>query len=83
VLGIDDQEGYMIDLYQNKGRFLYKYAGSFLEEAAIKCFQYKYPDAKKIYIKNNQGLRPKTFEIDCLSVNLHQILLDIVAERGV
>ncbi|HET1342480.1 TPA: ApaLI family restriction endonuclease, partial [Streptococcus pneumoniae] len=25
------EEGENIDLYQNKGRFLYKYAGSFLE----------------------------------------------------
>jgi len=66
VLGITAEEGHMIDLYQNKGRFLYKYAGSFLEEAAIACFQYKYPDAKKVRIGNNQGGRPKTFEIDCL-----------------
>ena len=69
VLGIDDKEGYMIDLYQNKGRFLYKYAGSFLEEAAMKCFQFRYPQAKKIRIDNNQGNRPKTFEIDCLIDN--------------
>jgi len=66
VLGIDKNEGYMIDLYQNKGRFLYRYAGSFLEEAAYMCFQYKYPEAKKTRIPNNQGQRPKTFEIDCL-----------------
>ena len=69
VLGIDDKEGYMIDLYQNKGRFLYKYAGSFLEEAAIICFKHKYPQAKKIRVDNNQGSRPKTFEIDCLIDN--------------
>ena len=66
VLGIDDKEGYLIDLYQNKGRFLYKYAGAFLEEAAFLCFKYKFPGAKKIKIPNNQGMRPKTFEIDCL-----------------
>lgn len=69
VLGIGQEEGYMIDLYQNKGRFLYKYAGSFLEEAAIKCFQYKYPHAQKFRVENNQGSRPKTFEIDCLVDN--------------
>jgi type II restriction enzyme len=69
VLGIDIEEGYRIDLYQNKGRFLYKYAGSFLEEAAIRCFQFKYPNAKKLRIENNQGSRPKTFEIDCLVDN--------------
>lgn len=69
VLGISDEEGYMIDLYQNKGRFVYKYAGSFLEEAAILCFQAKYPDAYKMRVDNNQGGKPKTFEIDCLVNN--------------
>ena len=66
VLGIDEKEGYLIDLYQNKGRFLYKYAGSFLEEAAFLCFKHRFPDAEKMKIPNNQGVRPKTFEIDCL-----------------
>jgi len=28
VLGISDEEGLLVDEYQNKGRFLYKYAGS-------------------------------------------------------
>ncbi len=28
VLGIAEAEGHLIDVYQNKGRFLYKYAGS-------------------------------------------------------
>ena len=69
VLGIDEKEGYLIDLYQNKGRFLYKYAGSFLEEAAFLCFKYKFPNAEKIKIPNNQGVRPKTFEIYCLVNN--------------
>jgi type II restriction enzyme len=69
VLGINEEEGYMIDLYQNKGRFLYKYAGSFLEEAAIMCFKNKYPQAKKLKVNNNHGNRPKTFEIDCLVNN--------------
>ena len=31
VLGISNEEGQLIDEYQNTGRFLYKYAGSFLE----------------------------------------------------
>jgi len=66
VLGIDEKEGYMIDLYQNKGRFLYRYAGSFLEEATYLCFQHKFPEARKTRVPNNQGQRPKTFEIDCL-----------------
>lgn len=66
VLGITDEEGRLIDIYQNKGRFLYKYAGSFLEDAAKICFQEKFPDADSVRIPNTQGQRPKTFEIDCL-----------------
>jgi len=45
VLGITDQEGELIDVYQNKGRFLYKYAGSFLEEVTKLCFKAKYPES--------------------------------------
>lgn len=66
VLGISDKEGKLIDQYQNKGRFLYKYAGAFLEEAAIYCIKEKYPDASKCRIPNTIGKKPKTFEIDCL-----------------
>lgn len=74
VLGVSNKEGSMIDLYQNKGRFLYKYAGSFLEEAAIACFKQKYPDAEKVRIPNNVSTRPKTIEIDCLVNGLaHEI----------
>lgn len=74
VLGVSNKEGSMIDLYQNKGRFLYKYAGSFLEEAAIACFKQKYPDAEKVRIPNIVSTRPKTFEIDCLVNGLaHEI----------
>lgn len=74
VLGVSDKEGNLIDLYQNKGRFLYKYAGSFLEDAASICMKYKYPDAEKVHIPNTLGNRPKKFEIDCLVGNLaHEI----------
>lgn len=66
VLGIEDREGRLVDEYQNKGRFLYKYAGSFLEEAAKLCFLEKYPASGAVRIPNTQGRRPKTFEIDCL-----------------
>lgn len=69
VLGISNQEGQLIDTYQNKGRFLYKYAGSFLEEITKLCFQYKYPEASSKKIPNTLGIRPKTFEIDCLESN--------------
>lgn len=68
VLGITMTEGRMIDLYQNKGRFLYKYAGSFLEEATKLCFKYTFPDSTTVRIPNTIGQKPKTFEIDCLVV---------------
>ena len=67
ILGITVREGQFIDIYQNKGRFLYKYAGDFLEEAAFLCFKHQYPEAEKIKILNPFGSRPKTFEIDCLT----------------
>ncbi|MGF1338417.1 ApaLI family restriction endonuclease [Klebsiella pneumoniae] len=68
VLKVTLEEGELIDIYQNKGRFLYKYAGSFLEEAAILCFEYKFKEdaQKKVKIPNTLGQRPKNFEIDCL-----------------
>lgn len=69
VLGVTDEEGHLIDLYQNKGRFLYKYAGSFLEEATKICFLHQFPDSATTKIPNTLGLRPKTFEIDCLESN--------------
>ena len=66
VLGVSDAEGHLIDVYQNKGRFLYRYAGGFLENAAKLCFRSAFPDSGALRIKNTQGRRPKTFEIDCL-----------------
>lgn len=66
VLGIGDQEGRLVDEYQNKGRFLYKYAGSFLGDAAKLCFLEKFPESGSVRVPNTQGRRPKTFEIDCL-----------------
>jgi hypothetical protein len=66
VLAISDDEGRLIDIYQNKGRFLYKYAGSFLEEAAKLCFLERFPDSGSLRIQNTIGSRPRTFEIDCL-----------------
>ena len=66
VLGVNDAEGRLIDVYQNKGRFLYKYAGSFLEEAAKACFKAAFPESASLRITNTLGSRPRTFEIDCL-----------------
>lgn len=69
VLGITTKEGELIDIYQNTGRFLYKYAGSFLEEAATLCLNYKFPDGTKTKVENTLGQRPNTFEIDFLNGN--------------
>lgn len=69
VLGISTNEGMLIDEYQNTGRFLYKYAGSFLEEAATLCMFFANSKGGKTTVKNTQGLKPKTFEIDFLNGN--------------
>ncbi len=69
VLGISVQEGIAIDEYQNKGRFLYQYAGLFLQEAAGHCFREKFPDSGPIRIPNSLGQKPKYFEVDCLVNN--------------
>lgn len=69
VLGITDEEGHLIDVYQNKGRFLYRHAGSFLEKAAMLCFQSTDPKAASHRIPNTEGGRPRNFQIDCLSGN--------------
>ena len=66
VLGISDSEGRLIDVYQNKGRLLYRAAGAFLENAAKLCFQHRFPEAGSVRIPNTEGQSPKTFEIDCL-----------------
>ena len=69
VLGISSSEGMLIDEYQNTGRFLYKYAGSFLEEAASLCLFFANSQGGKTTIKNTEGTKPKTFEIDFLNGN--------------
>lgn len=69
VLGVSDREGKMIDVYQNKGRFLYRYAGAFLEEATKLCFLYSFPESSSVRIENTLSARPKKFEIDCLESN--------------
>lgn len=69
VLGITTEEGELIDIYQNAGRFLYKYAGSFLEATATLCFNFRFPSGIKTKIVNTIGQRPKTFEIDFLNGN--------------
>lgn len=71
ALGFTSKEGYQIDFQQNVGRFLYKYAGSLLEELAIKCMKEAYPDTKvKVKLPNTIDKSPKTVEIDCLVGNM-------------
>lgn len=67
VLGITESEGDLIDIYQNKGRFVYKYAGSFLEDAAGLCLKHMYPTGCKTRIPNTIGKKPSTYEIDFLN----------------
>lgn len=67
VLGITLDEGILIDEYQNTGRFLYKYAGSFLEEAATMCLFFANSSGQKTLVENTVGTKPKTFEIDFLN----------------
>jgi ApaLI-like restriction endonuclease len=67
VFGINPAEGQLIDQYQNKGRFLYKYAGFFLEKAATLCLNHRYPLGTKTKVENKLGQVPKTFEIDFLN----------------
>lgn len=67
VLWISEEEGTLVDEYQNKGRFLYNYAGSFLEEVTILCFEHAFKNSKRrVKVDNVIGYRPKKFEIDCL-----------------
>lgn len=70
VLGISNELGAATDFYQNVGRFLYKYAGAFVEDVIIECFKYKYPGTQsKIKIPNTVSTNPKKVEIDCLVGN--------------
>lgn len=69
ALGVSNSDGDKIDLYQNTGRFLYKYAGAFCEDAMMLAFQAKDPNAKKIHIDNTVSSTPKRVEIDCLIGN--------------
>lgn len=67
ALGFTSEEGYQIDYQQNVGRFLYKYAGSMLEELTINCFKQAFPQAReKVKLLNTIDESPKYVEIDCL-----------------
>jgi len=75
LLGIEASEDKKIDLYQNVGRFVFKYAGSMLEEIVILCFLYADSNVEiKKKLQNTVSSNPNTVEIDLLSNNLaHEI----------
>jgi hypothetical protein len=51
ILDFSDEEGFKIDLYQNIGRFLYKYAGALLEQSTAAVLQHT-KDGESIRIPN-------------------------------
>jgi len=63
LLGFPDKEGAKIDLYQNIGRFLYKYAGVLLEQSTVAVLQHT-KDGESIRIPNTINRSPKRFQID-------------------
>jgi hypothetical protein len=63
VLGFPDKEGAKIDLYQNIGRFVYKYAGALLEQSTVAVLQYT-KDGESIRIPNTINQSPKRLQID-------------------
>lgn len=64
ALGIEESEHAKIDIYQNVGRFVYKYAGAMLEKLAVAAIAASV-GGESIRIENTVSLNPKTFEIDC------------------
>lgn len=63
LLGFSEKEGRKIDLYQNIGRFVYKYAGALIEETTVAVLQHA-KEGQKIHIPNTISQNPKNFEID-------------------
>lgn len=67
LLGISNDKGYDIDLYQNVGRFLYRQTGELVEEIALETILYKFPNTiVNARIPNNISSNPDMFQIDCL-----------------
>ncbi len=65
LLGIDEKESEAIDKYQNMGRFVYRYAGSFLENVVLLCFESVYPEIETPFkINNSLSSKPRKFSID-------------------
>lgn len=66
VLGIPQEECPRIDLYQNIGRFVYKYAGALLEDAT-KVLLGKGEGDGPLIIPNTVSSDPQNFHIDCFT----------------
>jgi hypothetical protein len=66
ILGVPSSECEKIDLYQNVGRFVYKYAGALLEEATQICLA-EAGQGGRLVIPNVVSSSPARFEIDCLT----------------
>jgi hypothetical protein len=64
ILGFSEEEGHKIDLYQNIGRFIYRYAGALLEQATVAVLRYT-KKGTSIRIPNTITQSPKNFQIDC------------------
>ena len=66
MLGIEPNECPEIDLYQNIGRFVYKYAGALLEDATSLLLSEGDNDGPLI-IENTVSSNPVRFHIDCFT----------------
>ena len=64
VLGIPAEECPKIDLYQNIGRFVYKYAGALLEDTT-RLLLSAAGDGSTLIIPNTVSQDPLNFHIDC------------------
>lgn len=66
VLGIEADECPKIDLYQNIGRFVYKYAGALLEDTTA-LLLVTAGDGGPLVIPNTISNNPRQFHIDCFT----------------
>jgi hypothetical protein len=67
ILGVPPEESPRIDLYQNVGRFVYKYAGALLEETTKVLLSAGGTAGSSIYLDNTVSTNPARFEIDCFT----------------
>jgi hypothetical protein len=58
LLGFSSEEGQKIDLYQNIGRCVYKYAGALIEEATVAVLQHA-KDGDRLRIPKHRQSEPR------------------------